>query len=231
MKITVRVLVLMIVLTATSALMAQAESPNQILITNVNIFDGSSNKLANDRNVLVEGNLIKIISKGDITVGENATVIDGKGRTLMPGMIDGHAHIMVNAHFNTVEKDMDPYDLAYRSALVAERFLMDGFTAVRDMGGPTFALRRNIDAGFVTGPRIYPSGAFISQTSGHGDFRDRSDPGFSAAVPGDVSNFERFGIGTVADGVPEVLAATRLNLRNGATQIKIMAGGGGIVTI
>jgi imidazolonepropionase-like amidohydrolase len=95
------------------------------------------------------------------------------------------------------------------------------------MGGPAFGLRRNIDSGMIVGPRVFPSGGFISQTSGHGDFRDRADPGFSIQAPGDLSNFERMGIGSVANGVPEVLAATRLNLRNGATQIKIMAGGGG----
>jgi imidazolonepropionase-like amidohydrolase len=104
---------------------------------------------------------------------------------------------------------------------------MDGFTSVRKMGGPLFAVRRSIDSGLIIGPRLYPSGAFISQTSGHGDFRDRGDPGFSPNDAGDRSNIERYGIGTVADGVPEVLKATRLNLRNGATQIKIMAGGGG----
>jgi imidazolonepropionase-like amidohydrolase len=203
------------------------ESVQQILITNVNVFDGRNSRLANGRNVLVEDNLIKIISSNEIPVSEGATVIDGDGRTMMPGLIDGHAHVMINAHFDTVEKNMDPYDLAYRSALVAKRFLLDGFTAVRDMGGPTFALRRNIDAGYLIGPRIYPSGGFISQTSGHGDFRDRADAGFSFQDAGDLSNFERMGIGNVADGVPEVLKATRLNLRNGATQIKIMGGGGG----
>jgi imidazolonepropionase-like amidohydrolase len=178
-------------------------------------------------NVLVEGNLIKQISSGPIQAGAGATVIDGGGRTLMPGLIDGHAHVMMNGDFNPMERDMDVFDLGIRSTIVMERFLLDGFTAVRDMGGPAFALQRNIDSGVIIGPRLYPSGAFISQTSGHGDFRDRADAGFSAAIPGDVSNFQRYGFGTVADGVPEVLKATRLNLRNGATQIKIMAGGGG----
>ena len=145
----------------------------------------------------------------------------------MPGLIDGHAHVMINANFDTVEKDFDLTDMAYRATVVVKRFLFDGFTTVRDMGGPTFGLRRNIDNGVIIGPRIFPSGGFISQTSGHGDFRDRADPGFSIHIPGDLSNFERMGIGAVADGIPAVLAATRLNLRNGATQIKIMAGGGG----
>ena len=204
----------------------EAPAPQQTLITNVNVFDGKNDALTQGQNVLVEGNLIKAIGPG-VNAGDGAIVIDGGGRTLMPGLIDGHAHVMINAHFDTVEGNLDPYDLAYRSALVAKRFLLDGFTAVRDMGGPTFALRRNIDAGFVVGPRIYPSGGFISQTSGHGDFRDRADAGFSFQDAGDLSNFERMGIGNVADGVPEVLKATRLNLRNGATQIKIMGGGGG----
>jgi imidazolonepropionase-like amidohydrolase len=145
----------------------------------------------------------------------------------MPGLIDGHAHVMINASFSDVETNMDITDLSYRATLVMKRFLVDGFTSVRDAGGPAFGLRRNIDAGLIVGPRLYPSGAFISQTSGHGDFRERADGGFSFNDAGDLSNFERMGIGTVADGVPEVLKATRLNLRNGATQIKIMGGGGG----
>jgi imidazolonepropionase-like amidohydrolase len=205
---------------------AQDKVPSQVLFKNVNIFDGKNEKLAMGQDVLVEGNLIKQIGKG-LKAGDGATVIEGHGKTLMPGMIDGHAHIMINAHFDTVEGNMDLTDISYRASLVVERFLMDGFTAVRDMGGPTFGLRRNIDAGIIDGPRIYPSGGFISQTSGHGDFRDRADAGFSIQDAGDLSNFERMGIGNVANGVPEVLAATRLNLRNGATQIKIMAGGGG----
>ena len=212
--------------TVPSVIFAKENANSQILFTNVNIFDGKTDKLAMGQDVLVEGNLIKQIGKG-LKAGAGATIINGGGRTLMPGLIDGHAHVMINAHFNSIETNMDLTDLAYRATRVMERFLMDGFTAVRDMGGPAFGLQRNIDAGIVLGPRLYPSGTFISQTSGHGDFRDRADGGFSAALPGDVSNFQRFGIGTVADGVPEVLKATRLNLRNGATQIKIMAGGGG----
>ena len=205
----------------------QAKSATkQVLIKNVNIFDGKSEKLAMGQDVLVEGNLIKQIGKG-LKVGDEATVINGKGRTLMPGLIDGHAHLMINAHFDTIEKNLDLTDIAYRATVVGKRFLLDGFTTVRDMGGPAFGLRRNIDSGLIVGPRVFPSGGFISQTSGHGDFRDRADPGLSIQAPGDLSNFERMGIGAVADGVPAVLAATRLNLRNGATQIKIMAGGGG----
>ena len=213
------------VVAAPLALAAKKEAPRQILITNVDVWDGTSVSVKKGVDVLVEGNKIKKVAKG--IKADGAVVINGGGRTLMPGMIDGHAHVMINAHFNTVEKDMDLTDISYRVTVVAKRFLLDGFTSVRDMGGPAFGLRRNIDSGMIVGPRLFPSGAFISQTSGHGDFRDRADPGFSIQAAGDLSNFERMGIGMVANGVPEVLAATRLNLRNGATQIKIMAGGGG----
>ena len=206
---------------------AQAEKTEaQILFANVNIFDGKTDGLAAGMNVLVEGNLIKSVAKGAIDA-PGATVIDGGGRTLMPGLIDGHAHVMINQDFPVIESNLDITDLAYNAVVVSERFLMDGFTAVRDMGGPTFGLARAIDNGRILGPRIYPSGGFISQTSGHGDFRERADAGFSIQDAGDISNFERMGIGNVADGIPEVLKASRLNLRNGATQIKIMGGGGG----
>jgi imidazolonepropionase-like amidohydrolase len=197
------------------------------LFTNVKVFNGTENKLYNGLNVLVEGTTITQISENAISMPEGTEVIDGGGKTLMPGMIDGHAHLMINAHFDTIEKNMDLTDLAYRATLVAKRALMDGFTAVRDMGGPAFGLMRNINNGVIIGPKIFPSGTFVSQTSGHGDFRDRADAGFSPLSAWDKSNFEQFGIGAVADGVPEILKAVRTNLRNGATQIKIMAGGGG----
>jgi imidazolonepropionase-like amidohydrolase len=206
-------------------MLAQDSTPQQTLFNNVMIFDGINDELMAG-NVLVEGSMIKQVSTDAISAS-GARTIDGGGGTLMPGLIDGHAHFMLNAHFDTVEKNMDLTDLAYRATLVAKRALMDGFTSVRDMGGPTFGLMRNINQGIIIGPKIYPSGTFISQTSGHGDFRDRADAGFSPLSAWDKSNFEQFGIGAVADGVPEVLKAVRTNLRNGATQIKIMAGGGG----
>ncbi|CUH43974.1 metal-dependent hydrolase family protein [Ruegeria atlantica] len=207
------------------AMIFDAERPEKTLITNVNIFDGVNDGLKAG-SVLVEGSLISEISEGTIDASD-AVVIDGGGRTLMPGMIDGHAHVMINDDFGPVERDLDITDISYNAVIVSERFVRDGFTTVRDMGGPAFGLARAINLGRVVGPRLYPSGAFISQTSGHGDFRDRADAGFSINDAGDLSNFERMGIGNVVDGVPDALKATRLNLRNGATQIKIMGGGGG----
>jgi len=206
---------------------SSGDTANQVLFQNVKIFDGVNNGLSENMFVLIEGNRISKISANNIKTDDGAIIIDAEGKTLMPGMIDGHVHYMINSSFGEIETNMDLTDLAYRVTIVAERALMDGFTSARDMGGPAFGLQRNIDAGLIVGPRIYPSGTFISQTSGHGDFRDRSDAGFNTETAHDQSNFAKFGIGTVADGVPEVLKATRTNLRNGATQIKIMAGGGG----
>lgn len=220
----------MLIALATSLALATAviaEEPSQVLIKNINIFDGKNNRLQKNMHVLIEGELIASISKSAPSVDSSVHIVEGGGRTLMPGLIDGHAHVMINQNFGTIETNLDITDIAYNAVIVMERFLMDGFTTVRDMGGPVFGLARAIDDGRVTGSRLYPSGAFISQTSGHGDFRDRADAGFSIHDAGDLSNFERMGIGAVADGVPEVLKATRLNLRNGATQIKIMGGGGG----
>ena len=224
----ITVLVLTIALPQAWAQDKKKEMPTLVLFSNVKVFNGVDDKLIK-ADVLVENNLIKQVSEEPLAIiaSSNATIIDGGGRTLMPGLIDGHAHVMINADYITLERDMDITDITIRSEIVMERYLMDGFTTVRDMGGPTFGLARNIDKGLIIGSRLYPSGPFISQTSGHGDFRDRSDQGFSYKEAGDLSNFERYGFGTVADGVTEVLKATRLNLRNGATQIKIMAGGGG----
>ncbi|WOH38828.1 amidohydrolase family protein [Thalassotalea fonticola] len=214
------------VCTALSCTVLKAEEAKQTLFKNVNVFNGTENKLYDNLNVLVEGGLIKTIS-ADMPDTTGATVIEGNGKTLMPGLIDGHVHLMINNNYSDILPNEDPYDLGIRSVLAVEHFLMDGFTSVRDMGGPAFALARQIKKGVIVGPRIYPSGAFVSQTSGHGDFRDRFDMGWSPRAGSDIGNWEKLGFGAVADGVPEVLKAVRINLRHGATQIKIMAGGGG----
>ena len=102
--------------------------------------------------------------------------------------------------------------------------VMRGFTTVRDTGGPVFGLKLAIDQGAVSGPRIFPSGAMLSQTSGHGDFRLLSALPRMPNEPADYT--ERTGVAAIADGRDEVLRRTREQLMKGASQIKIMAGGG-----
>lgn len=203
-----------------------SDQQQRTLFKNVHIFDGKSDTLVKDRHVLVSGNKIERISKQPIETDESTTVIDGNGRTLMPGMIDAHVHLMLNANFGQIESNMTDGDLAIRSTIMARDWLQSGFTTARDVGGPAFPLKRAIDSGLVEGPRVYPSGAMVSQSSGHGDFRARNDP--NPTLHGhDHANFSRMGISIVVDGRDAVLAATRQNLMQGATQIKIMAGGGG----
>src|SRR6202162_18099 len=197
------------------------------LFQNVRIFDGKSAALSAPSNVLVRGNTIERISASPITVDTNANVrvIAASGRVLMPGLIDAHWHAFMAAIPLQLLITSPPSYLHLLAAREAEATLMRGFTTVRDCGGPVFGLKRAIDEGVTIGPRIYPSGAFISQTSGHGDFR------FSFEVPrlpgGPLSHSEVEGIAAIADSPDEVRLRAREQLRQGASQIKLMAGGGG----
>src|SRR5580704_19306122 len=205
---------------------ATPASPQPTLFQNVRIFDGRSATLSAPSNVLVRGNTIARISAGPIAVeaGANVRVIAANGRVLMPGLIDAHWHAFMAATPQMLLMTADPSYLHLLAARQADATLMRGFTTVRDLGGPVFGLKRAIDEGVMTGPRIYPSGAFISQTSGHGDFR------FSFEVPrltgGPLSHSEVEGVAAIADSPDEVRLRAREQLRGGASQIKLMAGGG-----
>jgi imidazolonepropionase-like amidohydrolase len=209
-------------LTATAAL-AQDQQPLPVLFTNVYVFDGVNEARLENANVLVEGNLIKTVSTDPIPA-DGATVIDGGGRTLMPGLIDAHYHPMMAAlPLADLLSSADGY-INLVAAKNAEQLLLQGFTTVREAAGNSFSLKRAIDQGLYPGPRIYPSGPMISQTSGHADYRP------STAVPADpaepLTYISRNGYGVVADGVPEVIKRVREALRMGASQIKLAAGGG-----
>jgi imidazolonepropionase-like amidohydrolase len=200
-----------------------AEHKKQTLIQNVLVFDGIKDELSDPTHVLIEDNKIARISP-DATAMDGATIIDGQGKTLMPGLIDTHVHItwttLPQASFLT---GLPEYN-AIHSTVDAKNILMRGFTSVRDMGGNCFGLKLAIDQGLVPGPRIYASGGPLSQTAGHGDFRfpNQTHPRFG----GDLPPIYQGGAGYLVDGVSDVLAATRENLRHGASQIKLMAGGG-----
>ena len=153
------------------------------------------------------------------------TVLDGKGRTLMPGLIDAHYHMMMSTIPLSLLMTADSNYTMLRSSKAAGEVLMRGFTSVRDVGGPTFGLKRAIDGGITAGPRVWPSGATISQTSGHGDFRATHDLPRAANDP--LHFTERMGATALADGVAEVLRRTReQQFVLGVSQIKLMVGGG-----
>ena len=201
------------------------EPQSTVLFQDVRIFDGKSGSLSAPSNVLVRGNKIDKISTGLISIDNiaNAITIDGGGRTLMPGLIDVHWHAML-ARPNPVEALAS--DIGYLNLLAgaeATATLMRGFTTIRDMGGPVFGLKRAIDEGLLPGPRIYPSGTVITITSGHGDFRSLSDLPRRA---GTLSRVEAMGAAIIADSPDEVRLRTREQLMQGASQIKLTAGGG-----
>jgi imidazolonepropionase-like amidohydrolase len=200
--------------------------PTPVLFQNVRVFDGTSATLSGPMHVLVTGNTIAQISAAPITAPAGATTIDGQGRTLMPGLIDNHVHVVFSASVQPelLDPNMTIGVLQARATREAEQMLLRGFTAVRDLGGPMVEARPAIDRGALPGPRIYPSGAMVSQTSGHGDFRLPSER--ARRFGGAPSRGELLGAAFIADGRDEVLTATRENLRAGATQIKVMAGGG-----
>jgi len=224
LKLALCVIAAVLTIAAQTALaQGDAKPVAKVLITNARIFDGKSDKLTESMSVLVEGNKITKIAKS-ITAPSDATVIDAKGRTMTPGFIAMHEHIMTQTSSALEAFASDDRYPAYVATKMAGIYLMHGFTTIRDAAGNSFSLRKAIDRGIVVGPRIYPSGPMISQTAGHADHRLPSDD--SVFMGGTWDPMVRHGDMVVVDGVPEVLKAAREALRMGASQIKIAVGGG-----
>jgi imidazolonepropionase-like amidohydrolase len=201
--------------------------PQDMLLQNVYVFDGTSAQRSSaPMQVLVRNGLIEQISSSPITPADDdgLMVIDGGGRTLMPGMIDAHWHSALVSPSSVSAMTADIAYIHLLAGRVADATLMRGFTSVRDMGGPSFGRRRAIEEGLVIGPRIFPSGAMISQTGGHGDFRLPHEVPQANNAP--LNYADRVGVTAIADGSDEVLRRVREQLMLGATQIKLMAGGG-----
>ncbi|WP_164658524.1 amidohydrolase family protein [Tropicibacter sp. Alg240-R139] len=199
---------------------AQDDAPAQTLFTNVHVFDGVNESRIENASVLVEGNLIKSVSTEAIDA-PNATVIDGGGRTLTPGFIENHAHLMLpGPTLPAMEANATWEDFGIHGTRMAEMYLMQGFTTVRDAGGANGGLRRAIDAGQIVGPRFYPSGAFLGTRGGHADFANFTSP------VGQSTNFSRLNLAQEVDSVADVTKFGRNNFRMGATQLKYMQSGG-----
>jgi imidazolonepropionase-like amidohydrolase len=204
---------------------ARAQQGSAILFENVRIFDGRGDAFSGPSNVLVRANKIEKISATPVTVdAAQTTRINGGGRVLMPGLIDAHWHAMLvrSTPAATLAADVGYTNLV--AAAEAIDTLMRGFTTVRYMGGPAFALKRAIDEGIVAGPRIYPSGAMISITGGHGDFRQLFE--LPRTVGGPPRRMEAIGGSMIADSPDEVRVRAREQLMQGASQVKLTAGGG-----
>ncbi|WP_455389626.1 amidohydrolase family protein [Petrachloros mirabilis] len=208
---------------ANTALATEEATPMEtILITNARIFDGKSDKLTEPMSVLVEGNKITKIGK-TIAAPEGATVIDAKGRTITPGLIDAHVHLTWN--MSPAEMFHSPPDYIASMALVeAKATLMRGYTSVRDISGQVVGIKKAIDQGHFAGPRIWSSGAGLSMSAGHGDVKTNyMRPRQLGGAP--WTDVEYIGMSVIADGVPEVLSAARLQFRKGADFLKMYTSG------
>ncbi|MGD9633146.1 MAG: amidohydrolase family protein [Pirellulales bacterium] len=211
---------------AASSLSQSSAADDVTLFENVRIFDGKSPELSPPRSVLIRGNKIEKISADPIATDRRATtkIIHAGGRTLMPGLIDAHWHAMLVRPTPAEALTDDVGYLNLLAAAEARDTLLRGFTTVRDLGGPTFGLKRAIDEGLTPGPRIYPAGAVITVTSGHGDFRQKYEVPRTPGGP--LSRMEVLGASMVADSPDEVRLRVREQLLLGACQIKLTAGGG-----
>ncbi len=205
---------------------AEKEAPRQILFTNVDIFDGFADKLQTNMSVLVENNYIKEVGKS-IEKPDGAYVIDGKGRTMTPGLIDMHQHVMLNPPEGTAAYQSrwdDAAGGAFALHHLNHNMLMKGITTVRDIAGDPLDVAKAIDMGYLPGPRVYSSGGAIGQTGGHSDFMARNIP--PDILMNDLDMGQRTQNTWVADGPDEVTRAARMNFRRGAAFIKVMGGGG-----
>lgn len=227
-KILTRVKVWFLVMGLAVVVPVSAQTPAGgavVVFENVRIFDGRSSVLSEPSFVQVRGNRIERVSATRMEVGGGADVrvIDGQGQTLMPGLIDAHVHLMFA---NLGQADLMVADIGFVNIVAAKgasEMLMRGFTSVRDLGGPVLGLKRGIDRGLTPGPRIWPSGAFISQTGGHGDFRMPNElPAGCCSVP----MAEKVNAAMIADDPDTVRKRAREQLALGASQLKLMAGGG-----
>lgn len=191
----------------------------QFLFRNASVLDAERGELVPDRSVLVRGDRIVEVGGPGLSAG-GAVAIDVHGRTLMPGLIDGHVHVnAVTADLAALEEWSSAYVTA-RAARVLSDMLHRGFTTVRDAGGADHGLAAAIEEGHLAGPRVIFGGKALSQSGGHGDQRKRGQvtTGTCACGTGIIS--------LLCDGVPEVRRAAREQIRSGAHHIKVMLSGG-----
>jgi len=196
---------------------------NTVLFKNANLLDPLQGELLESHDILVEGGVVREVSDKPLQ-SKAARVIDVKGKTVMPGLIDLHVHVIAVELNLSRQVHMPNVLITLRSVPMLRGMLRRGFTTVRDAGGAGFAFKQAVDAGLAQGPRLFVSGRALSQTGGHGDMRGRSDFLDPAAT---CSTCVRVGaLARVVDGVDAVRRAVREELQMGADQIKIMASGG-----
>lgn len=190
------------------------------LFTGGRFLDPRRDELREGVEVLVEGNVIKEVSDRPITASSAQRIAIGN-RTLMPGLIDAHIHIVLTEVNLRLLADVPLTLLAAKGAVQMRAMLERGFTTLRDTGGADWGMKAAVEQGLFVGPRLFIAGQPLSQTGGHADHRLRTQSGPVCACCNGLNWTAR-----VADGVPEVIKATRDELRKGADHIKIMVSGG-----
>ena len=219
--ITVLAGILMTLAWIASPVAAEDKKAPLILIKNISIFDGTSEKLITGQNVVISGNVIKDLVSDDSSETYDQ-IIDGKGGYLTPGLIDAHYHAFIGPSFPEVMNQ--PFMVShYSAAMEVKDYLERGVTTIREMAGPGIGLQIAIEKGYIPGPRVYPSGMMITQTSGHMDFRNPNH--LPKEMGGAPPLIEMMGTGYLADGADEVRKAAREQLSRGATQIKLAVTG------
>lgn len=211
------ILFISLAVSASNVLASENKIPTSILITNVDIWDGTSDSVKKAHDILILGNKIKKVAKSIEMSG--ASVVDGKGGTVTPGLIDMHQHLMLNGG-TAAGSNWDAYVQGAHATRAAEYLLRSGFTTIRDIAGNSIGIKKAVNDGFLPGPRIYTSGGAIGPTGGHSDWGSR------VAGPGEQHYQLKLQNTHVVDGRAEWLKAARWNLRNGADFLKVMAGGG-----
>lgn len=193
---------------------------SSFLFSGGRLLDPRRGELLDGVEVLIEGERVKEVSDRPIKSAAATRVALG-GRTLMPGLIDAHLHVFLN-EVNIGALDAVPLTLlAINGSLALKASLMRGFTSVRDTAGGDFGIKTAVEQGLIEAPRLFISGQALSQTGGHGDFRKRTQRALGCDCCSGLAYTAR-----IADGVPEVIKATRDELRKGADFIKIMVSGG-----
>ncbi len=190
------------------------------VLENATLLDGTVNELRDGHHIVIEDDRIREVSDTPITL-QDAQRIDLGGKTLMPGLIDAHVHLIATT-LNLGQLGNDSVSLTTARALrIAEGMLQRGFTTIRDAAGADWGLAAALDADLSPGPRVFFAGRALSQTGGHGDSRPRTwEAGSCVCCTGGSE------MSVIADGVPAVQQAAREELRRGAKQIKIMGSGG-----
>jgi imidazolonepropionase-like amidohydrolase len=198
-------------------------TPTELVITNAHLLDPAAGERRPGASVRVVGDrVVEVVEDGaPLSPSGDAPVVDAGGRTLMPGLIDAHVHAAITTMDLAAMARRSPTRVGIEAKAVLERMLRRGFTTVRDAGGLDAGLKEALQAGLISGPRVFRSGRVLSQTGGHGDIAPASNDPHIGVCSISTSSFSH-----VADGVDAVRRAAREELKGGADQIKVMAGGG-----